>query len=142
VYVVVVGEVATARSLGHIEGFGGNLYFKVILAHSEMTRGTRGTPRPFCLEAWRIEIDVRRQSPTEGGMNLDSQQQDKFTDMDKKLLPAYLEALTDVQILAFKDFEALCGKNDLHWPRSKVEDLSQHALNDDYTLLYVYDIWL
>lgn len=62
--------------------------------------------------------------------------------MDKKSLPVYLKALTDVQTRAFKDFEALCEENDLHWPRSKVGDLSQNALNDDFTLLYVHDIWL
>jgi hypothetical protein len=62
--------------------------------------------------------------------------------MGDRPLPAYLQALTDVQIQAFKDFEALCEKNDLRWPRSKLENPSQHGSNDDYTLLYVHEIWL
>jgi hypothetical protein len=59
--------------------------------------------------------------------------------MDGSSLPAYLKALTDVQIQAFKAFKALCEKNDLGWPRSKLENGSQRGLNDDYTLLYVHE---
>jgi hypothetical protein len=72
-------------------------------------------------------------------MNPDGQHQVESREMDGSSLPAYLKALTDVQIQAFKVFKALCEKNDLGWPRSKLEDGSQRGLNDDYTLLYVHE---
>jgi hypothetical protein len=73
-------------------------------------------------------------------MNSDGQHQVEPREMDESSLPAYLKALTYVQIQAFKAFKALCEKNDLGWPRSELQDGSQRGLNDDYTLLYVHEL--
>ena len=73
-------------------------------------------------------------------MNLTANSRPEIRSMDQNPLPPYLKGLTDAQIQAFKAFEALCEKKDLRWPRSKLEDGSQHRSNDGYTLLYVQEI--
>lgn len=45
-------------------------------------------------------------------------------------------ALTQPQVKAFAELKALCGKNDVYWPASELEDHPAHGSNADNDLLY------
>lgn len=44
--------------------------------------------------------------------------------------------LTQPQVKAFAELKALCGRNDVYWPASELEDNRPHESNDDNGLLY------